>query len=310
MRKILFLILLLVAAAVVAEVALSRLTGMGAPVLFDTHPAYGYRPLPNRSHARPGGGEARFNNLALRSDQDWVGNGTDKILFLGGTTAFGGGELPNGALFSSLVSRSMPNYTAGNAAAPGWSVANAHGLVVDAGFMPARYYVSVFTEDDFYRGKQEIAGKPLYSVPPRFALEQWWLDFCWRQSGRRYRPWRPEADSAQLRYAAERSAALLQAMDRKIREQGGRHLVCISPTRSQVLLESKRDLLVYGLLRENGIKPFYIADALPQLNLSRERLEGLFRDRHALTPAGHVAWARLLVAAIQNRLDLPLTPPE
>jgi len=56
-KKTLLAVTLVSCLAMVAgtEILLEKVMGLGNPVIYDVNPAYGYRPLPNRSYRRFGG---------------------------------------------------------------------------------------------------------------------------------------------------------------------------------------------------------------------------------------------------------------
>ena len=142
---------------VVAEVGLKRLSGLGRPVLFQAHPAYGYRLQPNQETWRFGGAHFKINNLGLRASGDWDADPKDKILFLGDSVTYGGNHISNRDLFSELAVKGIPGMQPGNAGIPNWGVENVHALVVKEKFLPASVYVTTFIEDDFYRIRAPLA---------------------------------------------------------------------------------------------------------------------------------------------------------
>ena len=83
-----------------AEAGLKYFAGLGRPVLFDAHPAYGYRLKPNQETWRFGGAHFKINNLGLRAAADWDGSPEGKVLFLGNSVTYGGNHIANEALFS------------------------------------------------------------------------------------------------------------------------------------------------------------------------------------------------------------------
>ena len=50
--------------------ALGSSLGLGKVVIYQSHPIYGYRPIPNQTVSRTGA-MIKINNLSLRSDKDW-----------------------------------------------------------------------------------------------------------------------------------------------------------------------------------------------------------------------------------------------
>lgn len=157
-KKTLAAVILVVSLAMVVstEILLQKVMGLGDPVIYDVNPAYGYRPLPNRSYRRFGGARLEFNNLGLRAEIDFDASPAGKILFLGDSVTYGGSRIDNADLFSRLAVAEMEGFTSGNAAVNAWGVENIYGLVVESEFRPAQIYVTVVSEGDFYRGLAQI----------------------------------------------------------------------------------------------------------------------------------------------------------
>ncbi|HEX6268095.1 MAG TPA: hypothetical protein VFZ81_14520 [Burkholderiales bacterium] len=302
----------LVLFAVAAEVALRQLSGLGRPVLFYSHPAYGYRMLPNQETWRFGGAHFRINNLGLRAGEDWRPGGEGKVLFLGDSVTYGGNHISNEDLFSELAVRKLPGLVSGNAGIPNWGVENVYGLVVEERFLPASVYVTTFIEDDFYRGLQSGRNKPWIKYEqPLLALQEV-TEFVWhkyfkntQEINRRER----ESEPAELR--VERAAAKLKRMDEFLKGQGYRHIIFISPTRQEVLGERPRDARVQAALEKHAIPAIYLLDT-PRIAAASEREKrSWYQDNDHLTVAGHVVWGELiheeLLRALPGRAGLART---
>lgn len=303
-----FLLLL----AVAAEVALKQLSGLGRPVLFYAHPAYGYRMRPNQETWRFGGAHFRINNLGLRALQDWEPGGDDKVLFLGDSVTYGGNHISNEDLFSELAVKKLPGLRSGNAGIPNWGVENVYGLVVEEKFLPASVYVTTFIEDDFYRGLQSGRNKPWIKYEqPCLALQEL-AEFAWhkyvkntREINRRER----ESEPAELR--VERAARKLRRMDEFLKAQGHRHVILISPTRQQVLGERPRDARLQAELRKHGVQAVYLLDKPRLAAASASEKRSWYQDNDHLTTAGHALWGELiheeLLRALPERAPLVRT---
>jgi hypothetical protein len=149
---VLLVLFCIMATVGLVEMVLRARLGLGRPVLYDSSPVYGYRPLPGGTYRRFGGARLHFNNLGLRAEGDWDDEPDGKILFLGDSVTYGGSYVDNNQLFSALATGGLPGYAAGNAGVNAWGVENIYGLVVEMGFQPAKVYVTVVPEADFYRG--------------------------------------------------------------------------------------------------------------------------------------------------------------
>jgi len=225
--------------AVVAEVALRKLTGMGHPVLFYSHPVYGYRMLPNQETWRFGGAHFKINTSACgagrlgsrHAEQDplpgRLGHLRRQSHFERAAILRGGGA--RSGRFPQRQRRHS-KLGSGERLRPG-----------RAGKIPAAsVYVTTFIEDDFYRGLQSGRNKPWIKYEqPYFALQEL-AEFVWykyftdtQEINRRER----EGEPAEVRVA--RAAAKLKEMDAFLKARGYRHLIFISPTRPQVLGERR-----------------------------------------------------------------------
>lgn len=307
----LFWLAVLLVLVVAAELLLARFTGMGRPVLFAAHPAYGYRLKPHQETRRFGGAHFKINNLGLRAQRDWDARTDGRILFLGDSVTYGGNRISNQDLFSEVAVAGLPGFESGNAGTPNWGVENVHGLVVEARFLPASVYVSTFIENDFYRGLPQGLNLPWVRYePPAFALQEL-ADFVWhkyvkdtQQSNRRVR----EAEPSDVRLA--RAATKLKALDGFLRERGHRHFIFISPTRDQVLGAQPPDPRVQAELERHAIGAVYLLDEPIMRSAAQAEREAWFQDDVHLTAKGHAVWGRLIGArlaqSLQPRAPLPV----
>ncbi|MBW8039175.1 MAG: SGNH/GDSL hydrolase family protein [Planctomycetes bacterium] len=285
------------------EFLLQVFMGLGHPVLYDSNPLYGYRPLPNREYSRFYGSKIKFNNLSLRAENDWNDKTENKILFLGDSVTYGGSYISNKELFSCLAAKDLGDYESGNAGVNGWGIENIYGLVVETGFLPADIYVTTVPEDDFYRGITKLQGLPFFNNSPKFALAELWLFFCCNQNNKRYKPWQSFATEKQIDYVAERAVKKLKELDVFIREKGFRHLIFITPSRDYVLKDNPKPLSIQKLLAKYSLKPVYISDELQKYTLSRDEMKSLYHDRGHLTSEGHQTWAKIIRDELTKLID-------
>jgi hypothetical protein len=296
-----FWLVFLLLFAVVAEVALRKLGGMGRPVLFYSNPSYGYRMLPNQETWRFGGAHFKINNLGLRAADDWDRGIRDKILFLGDSVTYGGNHIANEDLFSEAATRRLPHLRSGNAGIPNWGVENVYGLVVEEKFLPASIYVTTFIEDDFYRGLQSGRNKPWIKYEQPYLALQEAAEFAWykyftdtQEANRRER----ESEPADVR--VERAAMKLKAMDDFLKARGHRHLIFISPTRPQAMAERPRDPRVKAQLEKHGVPAVYLLDRLQTRPESAKERASWYMDIDHLTKAGHAVWGELIAAELAH----------
>ena len=296
----LVVVLVLVSACVLlTETCLRKVMGLGNPVLYDSSPLYGFRPLPNSEYHRFRGARLRFNNLGLRAESDFDGDPNNKVLFLGDSVTYGGSYIGNKELFSCLAVEDLGNYESGNAAVNAWGVENIYGLIVECGFLPAKVYITTLPEGDFYRGLTRCQGMPFFNVRPRLALLELWYYFCFRQNTRRYREWQTYAGKDDKRLVVEKAVRRLKEMDEFLKGKGLDHLIFITPRKEQVVGDAGKDPLVKELLAKHGLHPVYIGDKLSECGLSAPEKQKLFYDSIHLEKEGHAVWAKI----IRHELD-------
>lgn len=310
-RAILVILVLVVSFLSVAacEFLLREFMGLGNPILYDSSPIYGYRPLPNREYKRFWGANVKFNNIGLRTNRDWDEEKKDKILFLGDSVTYGGSYIDNKDLFSGLAVELLnkdgqQKYTSGNAGVNAWGVENIYGLIMEAHFLPAGIYVTTLPEDDFYRGITRIHGQPFFNNKPKLALQELWYFFCYRQNNNRYKEWTTFANKQEQAYIIEKAVKKLKAMDSFLRENGCKHFVFITPSKSQVMEGAGKDMAVYNLLTQYELAPHYIADEIAKCDLSDKDKEDLFHDGCHLKKKGHQLWAKIIAAELK-KVDVP-----
>jgi hypothetical protein len=285
----------LLAFAGVTEYALKEFSGLGRPQLFYKHPAYGFRLKPNQETWRFGGAHFKINNLGLRAMHDWDAGIDDKILFLGDSVTYGGNRIANQDLFSEIAVRDLPGFRSGNAGIPNWGVENVYGLVVEAGFLPARIYVTTLIEDDFYRGLTLGENRPWIKYEtPLFAWQEL-LEFVWHkyfkdtaELNRREREKEPPS------VRVERAAHKLKAMDEFLKAKGYRHLIFISPTHRQVMNVRPKDPAVQAALDRHGVAAVYLLDRVAALRAPEEERGSWHQDEDHLTVKGHGVWGELI----------------
>ncbi len=281
-------------AALTAEIFLRKVMGLGNPVLYDSNPLYGYRPLPNSEYHRFHGARLRFNNLGLRAESDFDGDPNNKVLFLGDSVTYGGSYIDNKELFSYLAVDDLGYYESGNAGVNAWGVENIYGLVVERGFLPASVYVTTVPEGDFYRGLTRCQGMPFFNVRPRFALTELWYYFCFKQNIRRCREWQTYASEDDKRLVVEKAVRKLKEMDEFLRKNSFDHLIFITPSREQVVGSMGKDPLVMKMLAKHDLHPVYIGDEQNERGLSASKKQKLFYDSIHLSKEGHVVWAEII----------------
>lgn len=278
--------------------------GLGNVVLYESHPLYGYRPLPHQTVSRDHHTVVHTNNLGLRAQSDWdLTQPHNKILFLGDSVTYGGSYIANTQLFSHLAAQALPGYEGGNAGVNGWGVSNVSAFITTTHFLPADFYVSVFPEGDFYRGINRIGGQPLWTTTPRYALEEllhygfYQLQLRKNPPSQHYTAAHPDAITIVTRAVQD-----LKALDDYLQSQGKKHFIYITPSRDQVLNQAEKDPVVASLLAQYHIPVTYIGDRLPAV--SEQEKTTWFYDLIHLSSTGHQVWADIIAADLSQKVSL------
>ena len=269
---------------------------------------YGYRPLPDREYKRFWGTTISFNNLSLRSEADWDSNKQNKILFLGDSVTYGGSYISNLELFSFLSVKKLKNkFISGNAGVNGWGVENVFGLIVEKGFTPAKIYVSVFPELDFYRGLTRLQGLPFFNTSPKYAMKELWLYFCYKQNNFRYKNWQNNSDELTKKSIVEKAIKKLKQMDEFLRDKGYIHTIFISPTKKQLMKQDTNDITINDLMQKYQLSAYYIEKEIGEImNLSDKEKMDCYHDNVHLSKFGHKIWADAIISRLSQVLRLKL----
>ncbi len=267
--------------------------GLGNPVVYESHPIYGYRPEPNQMVSRKKHDNVQINNLGLRAINNWDQKNTKhKVLFLGDSVTYGGSYITNDQLFSTLAVAPFSGYESGNAGVNGWGVNNVCALVTEMNFLPADIYVSVFPEGDFYRGLSRIGGQPFWTTKPRYALEELFHFFLYKIQLRQMPPTHfCRLNSKEKAHIASIAVRNLKAMDNFLKQHGKTHLIYISPSRSEVLNLQNGDLALKQLFDDYDLEVIYLKDRISKQTSNKK---AFFHDEIHLSVEGHQQWAKMI----------------
>ena len=295
------LVLLAVGALSLLEYIARQAFGLGNPVVYLSHPLYGYRPLPNQNLTRFGGASLQFNNLALRASSDWDTERSNKIVFLGDSVTYGGSYIANDKLFSAHIEHALPGFLVGNAGVNAWGVENVQALVQEEKFLPAKHYISTFPEGDFLRGLNRLGGQPFWPRKPNWALEELYYYGLYKLSNHKYDNPAAFLSAEEEKKVIEHAVMRLKNMDDFLKAQGYSHTIFITPALTQALgLESKRADLEKAL-KDSELKVIYLLDLVE--NESPEIIKSWFYDNIHLSELGHQQWAQWMLPFIQNALE-------
>lgn len=282
-----YLLLLIVISIGGLEFALRILYGFGNPILYDTNPFYGYRPIPNQVTSRFGGKTVRINNLGLRSDENWDAGTAGKILFLGNSVTYGGSYIVNSELFSTLATSNSPKKSA-SGGVNAWGVQNIRGLLLEKHFLPADHYVFVLIEADFFRGLSQTSAHQ-WKKKPTCAIHEVLIHFLHKFTQQSVGYGNIEKEDWK-RLGAE-AAISLADIQTELTRQGKTCRIFISPTAKQVYEGQQANQFLKNELTTRGIHPIYILDDLR----NRKPLPAnLFYDHAHLDVNGHKLWSEII----------------
>jgi hypothetical protein len=301
-----FKIILLIAfifILVLTEYALRLFFGFGNPILYDSNPLYGYRPLPNQEMSRFYGAKLKFNNLGIRSDEDWDNNINNKVLFLGSSLVYGGSYISNDELFSTLAVKNIKGFKSGCSGVNAWGVDNIYGLVMESKFLPAKTYVTVINEYNFYIGLNKINGTALWCNPPKWALKEVIFYFFWLENEERYSPWTNYVNDKEKEYIVEKTVIRFKEMDNFLKSKGYIHLIYISPSIDQVLNQEGKDSILLNLFKKHNLNVIYILDRINTLNLNKFKKKKCFHDNAHLEKEGDIIWGEIINDDLKKVLE-------
>ena len=159
--KIVLLFIGLLVTLALAEAVL-RLLDLADPPVFEAKPHYEYLMRPNQSVSTRG---YRFhiNNIGFRGYDISIPKAKDtfRIVFLGDSVTYGGGNIPGKYLFVNLVTSSLNSsehrQTEGiNLSVPGWGIQNIAAYVATKGLLEADLLIWVIPAIDFRRPKASL----------------------------------------------------------------------------------------------------------------------------------------------------------
>ncbi len=284
------------------EIAL-RMIGLGDPVLYAVHPDYGYRPRPNQLVHRFGGAIVRLNNLGIRANENWD-TAAKKVLFVGDSVTYGGSYVSNGDLFALRAVSKGHGWVGGSVGVNAWGIENMHGLIVRHAFLPARVYVTVLIETDFYRDFSERpdffwTAKPflaLYEIIPHVVAQVKAL--LHREMPPASAKTAAEAQKTS-RDTVQRAVNRLTELDAFLRARGFQHLIYLSPSRANLEHNTPPDPLVARTLDRASIRVQRLQNRLESKGLDAAGIASLYHDGVHLSRRGHQVWASVMKSDVE-----------
>jgi hypothetical protein len=167
--------------ALILEIALRTIFGLGSPVLFETDSSFGSYPRANQ-HLHRFFADISTNQYGMRSTYDLHErkNGEYRILFVGDSVPFGLTYVDQRDIFVERIGTSLrgsenPHAIALNASSPGWAPSNELGFLKSRGIYGADMVVMVYNTKDLTQRFSPYHESPLVPLqnPPSATSELW-----------------------------------------------------------------------------------------------------------------------------------------
>jgi hypothetical protein len=166
--------------AVVVEILLRTILGLGSPVLFEADPKFGAFPLANQQLHRFFV-DFRTNQYGMRSGPIAAkkSKGEYRILFVGDSVIYGTTYVNQNDIFVEQVGSQLRKKQLAivvmNASSPGWAPSNELGFINERGLYGADMVVLVYNTKDLTQKFSEYHESPITPLKnPRFALGELW----------------------------------------------------------------------------------------------------------------------------------------
>ena len=148
--------------------------GLGDPIVYDSHPLWGYSPRENRKYTRFDGDIVSINNVGARGLQEWREDGAN-ILFLGDSVTYGGSYINDDNTFVSISCSDLTDWSCHNAGVNAYGILNMIARSrYDTRINDAPVRVFTFISGDFDRGLQDSnTAHFILRNPPNYLSGIW-----------------------------------------------------------------------------------------------------------------------------------------
>ena len=149
------------------DMSLAYLTGLGKPVIYNYSSIYGYEIKKNQETKRKGK-IIKINNMGMRSNHEWKGTESYKILFMGDSVTYGGAAVSNAEIFSEKTCEKIKkekndNFICGNLGTNGYGIEAISKRIKYKSFQDENLIIIVLIGNDFDRGLNHLAMQPFWS---------------------------------------------------------------------------------------------------------------------------------------------------
>lgn len=150
-----FLVILICFAAIlISDFVAKKYLGLGQPIVYDSHPLWGYSPRANRQYSRLDGATVTINNIGTRGSESWNAD-ENNIVFFGDSVTYGGSYLNDDQTFVSISCVEIANWHCHNAGVNAYGILNMIARSrYDERINKTPIRVFTFVSGDFDRGLQ------------------------------------------------------------------------------------------------------------------------------------------------------------
>lgn len=307
-KKIKWLFIACVMLVVPAEISARYFLGLGDPMLYETSPVYGYRPLPNQNVRRIGN-RIFYNAQGLRSEpiSTVTKPGTIRVLCIGDSITFGGVQTDQEQTYpyqlQEVLNRQSKKFEVLNASAGGWAIENTEAYLRQEGIYHSSFVVLELGSHDLFQPKNlgEQVGINYPTSKPLFALQEGFFRYLIPRFFPNLQPQEANLQPAITEKDLKRNLASFNRIANIVRAKQAQLIVILVEQPDN--LEPKNALANYSkkLMAQEAKKI-----NVPYKNLGEDfRLAGnneLFRDGLHPNPAGNKVMAIAVAQLIQNSL--------
>ncbi|MDC1155833.1 hypothetical protein OAS94_00090 [Candidatus Pelagibacter sp.] len=158
----------------IGDIIAKRVLDLGQPIVYDSHPLWGYAPRENHTYERFDGDIVTINDVGARGEKDWNNNGNN-IIFLGDSVTYGGSYIGDNQTFASLSCQTIENWTCHNVGVNAYGVLNMVARSrYDKRISLAPLRIFTFITGDFDRGlKDQDTAHFIMREPPNYFSGLW-----------------------------------------------------------------------------------------------------------------------------------------
>ena len=156
------------------DLVAKKYLGLGEPIVYNSHPLWGYSPRENRKYTRFDGDIVTINEIGVRASQEWRTDGAN-IVFFGDSVTYGGSYIDDSQTFASLVCKNISEWSCYNAGVNGYGILNIVAKSrYDSPINDAPLRVFTFISGDFDRGLQNSnSAHFILRDPPKYFSGIW-----------------------------------------------------------------------------------------------------------------------------------------